>query len=75
MTNEAENYLQDLGKELLLLARNAQRESAQGTDPFQKGRQTAFYEVLSIMKQQALSFGLDDRIVGLDGVDIDTLLR
>ena len=74
-TNSSENYLSDLGKELVMLAQKAQQESGQGNDLFQKGRQTAFYEVLSLMKQQAIAFGIDDYSIGLHEVDLEALLK
>jgi hypothetical protein len=71
--NTSEDYLGDLGKELVILARKAQQES-RTKDPFQIGRQMAFYEVLSLMKQQAKAFGLKEDVVGLQGIDIEALL-
>jgi hypothetical protein len=68
-----ENYLVDLGKEVLALAETAQTGGSD--DDFAKGRRSAFYEVLSLMRQQADAFGLDDEAIGLKGVDIEQLLR
>jgi hypothetical protein len=73
--SKSENYLCDLGKEVLALAQNAQKEAARTRDPFQKGRQFGLYEILSLMKQQASAFDLNDGAVGLEGVDIESLLR
>ncbi len=70
MSQQTENYLVDLGNEILAKARESQRKS----DGFEQGRRTAFYEVLSLMKQQAEAFGLDDKAIGLEGVDLEQLL-
>ena len=72
MSTSAENYLADLGKEMLALAREVPSDT--GNNEFQKGRQMAFYEVLSLMKQQANAFGLADEL-GLKGVNLEELLR
>ena len=72
MSTTVENYLADLGKEVLALAQDAPPEREDG---FQKGRQMAFYEVLSLMRQQASAFGLDDEALGLKDVNLDELLR
>jgi len=73
MSTTAENYLADLGKEVLALAQEGPPETT--NDGFQKGRQMAFYEVLSLMRQQANAFGLDDEALGLKDVDLEELLR
>lgn len=73
MATATENYLVDLGKEVLALAQEAQPDGSD--DGFQKGRRTALYEVLSLMRQQAQAFGLDDEAVGLKTVNLEQLLR
>jgi hypothetical protein len=74
MSQTAESYLADLGAEILALARESQREATAESDGFEKGRRMAFYEVLSLMKQQAAAFGLPEEAVGLQGVDPEDLL-
>lgn len=69
------NYLHDLGREVLILARKAKLDAATSADPFSKGRQTALYEVLSLMREQAATFGLDEAAIGLKGVNIEELLK
>jgi hypothetical protein len=74
MSQKTENYLIDIGREILLMARAAQSSAKSTNDSFEKGRQAACYEILSLMKQQADSFGLDEEAVGLKGVNIEQLL-
>lgn len=74
MSTEA-NYLRDLGKALIAMANRDEPvlESAEGL--FEMGRHYAFHQVLSLMKQQAVAFGLTDAEIGLEGVDIDIFLK
>ncbi|QIF05648.1 hypothetical protein [Roseimicrobium sp. ORNL1] len=74
MSTEA-NYLRDLGKALIVMANRDEvvLESTEGL--FEMGRRYALYEVLSLMKQQAVAFELTDVQIGLEGVDIDTFLK
>ena len=69
------NYLYDLGQELVSLAKRIDSESQSQSDHFQRGRRFTLYEVLSLMKQQAVAFGLSERQIGLQGVDIEELLK
>jgi len=73
--NTEKNYLYDLGHELVLLAKRIESESLTPEDQFQRGRRFALYEVLSLMKQQAQSFGLSAKQIGLDEYDINDLLK
>ena len=75
MPEKTDHYLSDLGAEVLKLARKAQKDATGSCDAFAKGRQTAFYEVLSLMKQQAEVFELDSKAIGLSGIDLDELLQ
>lgn len=66
------SYLRDLGD---LLKRAALSARAQQDDPsdthdraFERGRVTAYYEVVSLMQQQAVVFG-----VGLDELALDDI--
>jgi hypothetical protein len=69
------NYLHDLGQELVLLAKRIESEFQAPKDQFQRGRCFAIYEVLSLMKQQAETFGLSEAQIGLQGIDIEKLLK
>jgi hypothetical protein len=78
MPSPTENFLLDLG---LLLRREAldaksrmlsSRGSSDGD--FDSGRLTAYYEVLSLMKQQAVAFGLSEEAISLAGFDPDSNL-
>ena len=69
------NYIYDLGYELVLLAKRIESESQTPEDQFQGGRRFALYEVLSLMKQQAETFGLSTTQIGLKEYDIEKLLK
>lgn len=83
MKNTAcENYLYDLAQRILndaLEARNAWdslvKQGVAATDCcYESSRALAYYEVLSIVINLAYSFDLDLAILGLEGVNPDTLL-
>jgi hypothetical protein len=76
MTDEATaNYLRDLGdllKRSALDARARQADSSAETDrAFERGRLTAYYEVVSLMQQQAIAFGIGLDELALDDIDPD----
>lgn len=71
MSETADNYLRDLGPLVLEYARAAKRRAQSKDDDFEKGQHIAFYAVLSLMKQQAIAFGLSEKAIGLDGVDLE----
>jgi hypothetical protein len=70
-----QNYIYDLGQELVSLAKRIESEAQGPEDPFQRGRLFAIYEVLSLMNQQAETFGLTTNQIGLEGFDIEKLLK
>jgi hypothetical protein len=74
MSDIYRHYLLDLGRyvrEAGIDAR-ADMESASDDDrQFQQGRRMAYYEVLSLMQQQATAFDLPPRDLSLDGFDAD----
>jgi hypothetical protein len=74
MNDEATaNYLRDLGdlvKRSALDARVKRDEAASGADQaFESGRLTAYYEVVSLMQQQAVAFGISLDQLGLGDID------
>jgi hypothetical protein len=75
MSNNADNYIFDLGailrREALDAKGRANREIGLAGHQFALGRLTAFYEVLSLMQQQANAFGIEARQLSLDGFDAD----
>ena len=74
MTELHANYLRDLGHLLREQGEQAKEAAASASDddrPFQQGRLTAFYEVLSLMEQQAIAFDLPPRDLALDGFDAE----
>jgi hypothetical protein len=68
------NYLRDLGYELreaALEAKNRAAKASAETKDFEAGRAFAYYEVLSLMQQQAEVFELPLAKLALDGLDAD----
>lgn len=69
------NYLRDLGDLLkrAALSVREQRDGASGDDDrmFEAGRLTAYYEVISLMQQQAVAFGIELHQVQLDDIEPD----
>jgi hypothetical protein len=73
MTTHA-NYLRDLGHLIREAGEQAKNDSDQASESnrlFQQGRLMAYYEVLSLMQQQAEAFQLPLRDLALDGLDPD----
>ena len=72
---QASNYLRDLGDLVKFSARTArQRRDSSSTEAdrtFEAGRLTAYYEVVSLMQQQAAAFGIGLTQLSLDDVDPD----
>ena len=67
-----ERFIKDLGmlvKEQALKAVAVSR--AAGTDQFEAGRAMAWYEVVSLIQQQAAAFGLSPSHCGLGGFDAE----
>jgi len=58
MSGVADNFLHDLVVLLIERARAAKADANCGVE-FDRGRQFAYYEVLSLIEQQATAFGLD----------------
>ncbi len=72
MASTAENFILDLGalvKDEALKAVATSRAS--GTDQFEAGRAMAWYEVASLIQQQAAAFGLSLSQVGLMEFDAE----
>jgi hypothetical protein len=68
------NYLLDLGRlirESGEATKTAVAAAAENDRQFQQGRQMAYYEVLSLMQQQAVAFDLPLDDLSLDGFDAD----
>jgi hypothetical protein len=74
MTNETTaDYLRDLGDLVKRAALDArvQRDAATGEAEraFESGRLTAYHEVVSLMQQQAVAFGMELGDLALDDID------
>lgn len=68
----ASDYLRDLGDLLWNMAEEARADSA---DDYERGRAFGLYEAVSLVEQQAASFGLSSDEVGLGGRRADDLLQ
>jgi len=72
------NYLADLGfllKEAAVKAKaDAASEKGKPGHQFAIGRAAAYHEVLSLMQQQAVAFGVDAKALSLHGFDADRAL-
>lgn len=71
MKPDVSNYLSDLGAAILELAVEAHNEEV--IDEFERGRRTALYEVLSLMKDQAIAFGLDESAIGIKDINLEEI--
>ncbi len=74
MTDETTtDYLWDLVDLLKRSAREARAKlsdlPAGGDQAFESGRVTAYYEVISLMQQQAVAFGIGLDDIGLDDIN------
>jgi hypothetical protein len=70
MTNPQVHYLRDLGSLIRELASKA-RDIA-GADPhddYAQGQVFAYYEIVTVLLNQAAAFGLSPADIGLDGFD------
>ncbi len=78
MPHASQHYVRDLGLFLKEKALDAKldRDSARGgkDEDLNLGRLMAFYEVLSLMQDQAAVFDLDLAAIGLEGFNLDAEL-
>jgi len=75
MTDTHANYLRDLGQLVRERGERAKKEATSAAPEdkiFQQGRLMAYYEVLSLMQQQAEAFDLALNDLGLSGLDPDS---
>ena len=72
MADTHAHYLRDLGYLLREAGEAAKRDAASAAESdrkYQRGRVMAYYEVLSLMEQQAVAFDLPLQELSLDGLD------
>ena len=73
MTEPADNYLLDLGRELRDQAFEAKRRFHAATNEeeriFENGRYMAYYEVISLMLNQCVAFSFPASSLSLEGLD------
>lgn len=61
------NYVRDLSA----LVCQMQKDAADDNDGFESGRRFAFFEIVSLMQQQADAFGIQRSDLGLPEKDVD----
>ena len=75
MSETHSNYLRDLGNLLREAAVDARRrhQEAAGSEneSFEAGRSMAYYEVVSLLIDQAVAFEIPTEVLGLSGFDPD----
>ena len=59
----------DLSQDLLEKAKAAKVDALRSGSDYDKGRQFAYYEMISVFVQQADTFGIDRSAIGLNQVD------
>jgi hypothetical protein len=59
----------DISRELIEKAKAARDDAARSGSDYDKGRQFALYEVVSLLTQQTNAFGIDRAELGLDRID------
>jgi len=67
MANETtyKNYLLNTLAILLEKNKSLQEQAQQSKDEFLDGQLFAYYDILTILKQQAIAFGIDEKELGL----------
>jgi len=67
MANETsyKNYLLDTLAILLEKNKSLQEQAQQNKDEFLDGQLFAYYDILTILKQQAIAFWIDEKELGL----------
>jgi len=66
-----QHYLRDLGYELRQRALETHGPQAEPPSEFDRGERFAYYEVLSLMQEQAAAFNIPLADLALDGFDAD----
>jgi len=74
MSDRYKNYLHDVGSEIVDLAKEAKKRSLERANDYERGRLFSYYEILDLMRQQAATFDIELRDVGLEGVEIGQFL-
>lgn len=74
MSDRYKSYLNDVGSEIVDLAREAKKRSLKRADDYERGRLFSYYEILDLMRQQAANFDIELRDVGLERVEIGQFL-
>ncbi len=62
------NYLLDTLAVLLEKNKSLQEQAQQNKDEFLDGQLFAYYDILTILKQQAIAFGIDEKELGLSEI-------
>lgn len=70
-TETAQLLLLDVARELLEKAKAAKADAERSRSDYDKGRHFAFYEVVSLLADQAQAFGIDRAVIGLGDIDVE----
>lgn len=62
-------FIEDFFK--IIMEINKESKKLSQDDPIEMGKQLAYYDVLSILHQQVIAFGIDPVDVGMEGFDPD----
>jgi len=71
VNNKYKNYLKDLGEIIKKNSLEAKQKRKIENDDYSKGRLMAYYEVISLLKQQAKAFNIDLKDIELENFDED----
>lgn len=71
MNSEYLNYLKDSIPLLVEQALETKREQSSSNSDFDNGKLMAYYEVITLLQQQAVAFGVPLSDIGLDKISPD----
>lgn len=72
--DRVEAMLCDVSRELLAMVHAAKNDAARSGSDYDKARHLALFDVVSLIVEQADTFGVDRARIGLGGVDPADLL-
>jgi len=68
------NYLKDLGELVKEMSEEAKKEYKKDGTEFHNGYLMACYGMVSLMKDQAKAFGIDEKDIGMKGFEAENLI-
>jgi hypothetical protein len=67
-------YLRDLGPLVIEIAEKAKKRYKKDSSEFEIGYLMACYAIASLIKDQAKAFEFDDKDIGMEGYNVDSLI-